>query len=130
MEPISTAIIAAAAAGIFDGVKGAVDTAVTDAYAGLKALIVNRFGTTPPVVAALERYEDTPDSARRQSELVAIFAEHGVAADTDIAAAGHRLADALTLVHQPVQIIVHGDGATIVPGAHATITVTHTFTRK
>ena len=79
MEPITTAIIAAIAAGALKAAGSIGEKAIADSYAGLKALIVRKFGQQSDVVKAVESVESRPDSAGRQQTL----AEEGAAAKLD-----------------------------------------------
>ncbi len=53
MEPVSTAIVSALVAGAVASFKGVASEAVTDAYKGLRTLIVDRYKRAG-AVAALE----------------------------------------------------------------------------
>lgn len=105
MDPVTTAITAALAN------LGA--TAVKDAYAGLKELLVRKFGATSGVAEAVGGVEARPESDARK----AVLAEEMVAAragdDEEIA---HAAATLLAAVQKhgssavSVQQTVHGDG--------------------
>jgi hypothetical protein len=65
MDPITTAIVAATAA----GVSKVGEQAVVDAYAKLKDLLANKFGTKSEVVKAVKGVEAKPDSSARKEVL-------------------------------------------------------------
>jgi hypothetical protein len=126
MDPVSTAIIAAATAGVLDGVKNTAGTALADAYAGLRGLIVRKFGADAPVVTALAKYEDASDSKKLETALLAILAESRLAEDGEIVAAAGRLQQITNDVR--IQVNIHGDG-NVVAKDSATVTMTNTFNR-
>jgi hypothetical protein len=124
MDPVSTAIIAAATAGILDGVKNAAGTALGDAYAGLHGLIVRKFGADAPVVSALAKYEGASDSEKLKTALLASLADNRVAEDGEIVEAARRVQQ----ITNDVRIQVIGDGNVVAPNA-SSVTVTNTFSR-
>jgi Het-E N-terminal domain len=63
MEPVTTAILAAIAAGATAGLTDTAKTAIGDAYAGLKALLKQKFGGDSKMVEAVEKLEKDRDSA-------------------------------------------------------------------
>ena len=65
MDPITTAIVAATAA----GVSKVGEQAIVDAYAKLKDLLANKFGTKSEVVKAVKGVEAKPDSSARKEVL-------------------------------------------------------------
>ena len=65
MDPITTAIVAAIAA----GVSKVGEQAVIDAYARLKELLKNKFGAKSEVVKAVKGLEDKPASTARKEVL-------------------------------------------------------------
>src|SRR3954452_10752549 len=62
-EPVTTAILAAIAAGAAMGATETVKQAIGDAYAGLKALITDKLGSTSKAVEAVAKLEEDPTSA-------------------------------------------------------------------
>ena len=63
MEPVTTAILAAIAAGATAGVADTVKNAIGDAYAGLKELLRRKFGGQSRMLEAVDRLEADPESA-------------------------------------------------------------------
>ena len=99
MDPITAAIIAALTAGALSGLTQTGTTAITDAYQGIKELLVQKFGGRSHVVQALDHLEAKPESTSRQSglaeEIIAVQAEQ----DGEVLAAATHL---MTLL-QPQQ---------------------------
>lgn len=99
MDPITTAIIAALAAGAISGLTETGKAGITDAYQALKGLLTKKFGAKSQVVQAVDHLEAKPGSTSRQGglqeEIVAVKAEQ----DSEVLAAAKHL---LTLV-QPQQ---------------------------
>jgi hypothetical protein len=90
MDPISL-IVAALAAGAAAGVQGAAASAVSDAYAGVKALVKKRFAGRPDAELILARYERAPQTW--QAPLAAELSEAGADRDRDLVAAAQALLD-------------------------------------
>jgi hypothetical protein len=68
MDPLAM-IVTALAAGASAAAKGVAGQAVKDGYAGLKALVVRKFGGKADVEGALDGVEKNPDSEARQAVL-------------------------------------------------------------
>ena len=79
MDPITAAIVAAISAGAIGGLTEVSKTALTDAYAKLKALLVKKFGHESEVVQAVEQVEAKPASDARK----ALLAEEVTAVKAD-----------------------------------------------
>jgi len=79
MDPITTSIVVAA--------SQLGETVVKDAYAGLKALIVRKFGKGSEVHKAVEAVEARPESAGRQQTLSEELAAAPAARDPELLAA-------------------------------------------
>ena len=79
MDPITTAIVAAIAAGTVAGASKIGEQAIVDSYAKLKDLLKRKFGTKSEVVKAVKSLETKPDSlARKQvvaEEVTAVRAD-------------------------------------------------------
>jgi hypothetical protein len=73
MDPVSL-IVAALVAGAAAGTKDTVGTAITDAYAGLKALLRRRFGGKPEAEREIEDLArgGDEDTLRRRIETVEV----------------------------------------------------------
>jgi hypothetical protein len=89
MEPV-TLILTALATGALVGATDAAQTAVKDAYHGLKDLVQRRFGDDAKASAALEMFESNPD------ETIATYlrphlVEYQVPEDSKISAAADEL---------------------------------------
>jgi hypothetical protein len=69
MDPITAAIIAAAAAGVASGTGEVGQQAVHDAYNGLKALLKQKFGAASDLAEAVDKVEQKPDSEGRRAML-------------------------------------------------------------
>jgi len=83
MDPI-TLVVSALAAGAVAATKDVAAQAIKDAYAGLKSLVVRKFGSQGDVQAAVEQVEKKPDSSARQGVLKEELASAGVAQDADV----------------------------------------------
>lgn len=105
MDPIATAIGAALAT------VGA--TAVKDAYAGLKALLLRKFGSASKVMEAVEGLEANPQSDGRKSVLAEELSAAGAGEDEEIVRAAGALAATVEAHGGPavyVQQNVNGHG--------------------
>jgi hypothetical protein len=94
MDPI-TIITSALIAGAAASVKGVVAQAVKDGYAGLKALVVRKFGKETDVEDALEGVEKKPDSEARQAVLKEELEVAGVGQDAEVIQQAQALLDLL-----------------------------------
>lgn len=68
MDP-ATVIVTAIALGAAAGLKPTAEQAIKDAYAGLKALLVARFGKRGDTAKAVDSVEQKPDSNGRKETL-------------------------------------------------------------
>ena len=91
MEPITTAIIAAVGAGL----ANVAETAIVDAYNGVKSAIVKRFGADSKLEKAIKNVEDDPESAGYKMNLDDQIAKTGADKDPDVLKAIKQLLDAL-----------------------------------
>ncbi len=91
MDPITTAVVAALP-GLAANV---VSSAVKDAYAGLKSLIVRKFGATSAVAKSVEDLEANPNSQGRAMVLSEQVGEAKATSDADIMAAVSKLVEVL-----------------------------------
>jgi len=90
VDPI-TLIVTALAAGAALGVQGTASAMVTDAYAGLKALVKKRLGGGPGAELVLARHEQAPETW--QAPLMTELAGTGADRDRDLIAAAEALLD-------------------------------------
>jgi hypothetical protein len=96
MEPI-TLIVSALVAGATTALKDVAGAVVKDAYAGLKTMILNRYGGEGDVAEAVEQVEAKPESAGRQMVLKEELAETGAPEDAELL----RTAEALLVKVKP-----------------------------
>ena len=66
MDPITTALFAAIAAGAISGATKVGEQVIVDAYAKLKELLWKKFGAKSKVVKAVKELEANPKSAARK----------------------------------------------------------------
>ena len=107
MDPITTAIIAAVAAGAAKSAGEVVQQGIVDAYNGLKALITRTFGADSDVADAVTKVETDPQSQARQAVLAEEVAKAGADQNPEITAAAEalleklgQLPDGRTLINQ------------------------------
>ena len=91
MDPVTLAVIAAIAAGLAKGAGDVAQTAVADAYRGLKQLLARKFGGGSDVVKAIDDAEAKPESEARKSVLREEVEASGAGSDPEIIAAAERL---------------------------------------
>lgn len=87
MDPITTAILAALAK--------LAEPAIKDAYDGLKAIIIRKFGAHHEVIKAVDSVEKNPDSPGRRETLKEEVVASGAATDAEILAAARSLLEEL-----------------------------------
>ena len=124
MEPITAALLGAIGAGVLSGAKEVGKQATVDAYQGLKALLVSRFGDTSEVAGALARLEAKPESEGHQAVLGEELAAVDAASYADITQAAERLlAEVGQLGGGTVNVQnVNGDN-NVVAGAGANVSI-------
>ena len=91
MEPITTAIVAAIAAGVTAGATGVGQQGLVDGYEFLKNLISRKFGADSEVVAAIEGVEKRPESQSRQTVLQEEIESAKVHEDAEVVQAAEQL---------------------------------------
>jgi len=90
-EPVTTAILAAIATGAATGATETVKQAIGDAYAGLKALITSKLGSTSKAVEAVAKLEEDPASAGWKETAGKELAKAGVEQDPELVAAAEQV---------------------------------------
>ena len=91
MEPVTTTIVAALALGAAAGLKDTASQAITDAYAGLKKLLQERYKKNEDVADAVDYLEKKPEAKGRQQELTQALEAAGADKDQEL----HQLAQQL-----------------------------------
>ena len=115
MEPVTTTIVAALAAGAVAAAKDVAADAIKSAYDGLKSLIVKKFGDKEDVKDALENMEKKPESKGRQQTLEEEVDAAKIGEDREIVKMARELL-ALLEEHgekpsESYHAELHGDGA-------------------
>ena len=95
MDPITTMIVGALAAGAVAGTTAVTTQAIKDAYAGLKGLIVSKLGGKADVEDAVAQLEKKPESAGRKATAEEELEAAGAANDAEIVAQAKALLDLL-----------------------------------
>jgi hypothetical protein len=104
-------IVAAVVAGAITATKDVAALAVKDGYAGLKALIVRKFGADSDVVDAVNGVEKKPDSKGRQETLKEELEAAQAGQDAEVVQQAGALLDLLK-EHEPSYYAqLHGSGA-------------------
>jgi hypothetical protein len=91
MEPILSAIVAALVTGATAAVKDVANASVKDAYAALKAFIVNRYKRK----AVLDALEEDPNSSANQEALAEALSQGGATTDDELLVKAESLIGAL-----------------------------------
>ena len=124
MDPITTAIVAALAAGVTGGATKATQQAIVAAYAALKSLLKRKFGDQSELVKSVEGLEAKPDSTARKDllkeEVVAAKADQ----DSDVLKAAQDLLDKISTQPGGEQHIQQATGSYIAQAdRHSTASV-------
>src|SRR6185437_5627089 len=91
MEPILAAIVSALVAGAAAKAKDVAAKGVSDAYDGLKSLLMRQLGKS----GAVQSVEDEPDSESASVTLTEAMAKQKLAQDTELASLADKLVRAL-----------------------------------
>jgi hypothetical protein len=94
VEPVMMIVTAVVAGAVAAGKEVAAQV-VKDSYAGLKALIVRRFGEKADVATALQQVEQKPDSTARQAVLKEELEAAGAEQDAEVLRQAQALLDLL-----------------------------------
>ena len=95
MDIVSTAIITAVITGIASGATDVGKKAIMDAYNGLKALLVQKFGAGSEVVESVAYLEQKPGAVAREAGVIAGAKAVNADKDQEVLAAAQALLDAL-----------------------------------
>jgi hypothetical protein len=90
MDPI-TIIVTALVGGVAAGATSVAEEAVKEAYAGLKGLILRKFGGQRAVAQAVELVEEDPKAAGRKELLKGELEATDAAEDTEVLEAARNL---------------------------------------
>jgi hypothetical protein len=91
MEPILISILSGLVAGATAKAKDVASTAVSDAYNGLKSLLIHKLGNS----GAVQSVEDDSDSESASAALAEALANKGLAKDAELAALTESMKQAL-----------------------------------
>ena len=95
MDPITTAIVAALAAGVAASAKEVGQKVIVDAYDALKTTLKKRFGPDSDLAEAVETLEKKPESAGRQTTVQEEVAAAKAAGDPELQELAQALIEAL-----------------------------------
>ena len=95
MDPITTAIVAALAAGVAASAKEVGQKVIVDAYDALKTTLKKRFGPDSDLAEAVETLEKKPESAGRQTTVQEEVAAAKAADDPELQELAQALIEAL-----------------------------------
>jgi len=92
MDPVTVTIVVALAAGAAAAAKDVASSAIKDAYAGLRRLIVDRYARAVPFAEAVE---EDPSSEPEQAVLAKQLSQAGASSDEELKSAAQTLLDAI-----------------------------------
>jgi hypothetical protein len=110
MDPLTTAILAAIAAGVTGGVTQVGQQAIVDGYHRLKELLTSKFGPHSDVVKSVEALEAKPDSKGRNETLQEEVAASKADQDPQLRQAAQQLLEQLKTLPQGEQHIQQAIG--------------------
>jgi hypothetical protein len=129
VDPVTTALVAALAAGVTSGAADIGKKAIVDAYVALKSLLKTRFGTASQVVKAVEDLEGTPDSKGRQGTLQEEVSKAHADQDPELQQAAQQLLTQLRSLPGGEQHIQQAIGSYIAQadrGSNASVNINRT----
>jgi hypothetical protein len=91
MDPITTSLVAAISAGVASAGQDVLINAIKDGYAGIKALIIKKYGKDSSINKAVESLEEKPDSAGRRAVLEEEVEAAGANQDDELVIASREL---------------------------------------
>jgi hypothetical protein len=91
VEPVTTVILAAIAAGATAGLTDTAKQAIADSYAGMKALLKRKFGGESKMLEAVEKLERDPESAGWKETVGKEAAKAGANQDRELIAAAEAV---------------------------------------
>lgn len=124
VDPVTTAILGAIAAGSLTGLNNTVSQAVSDAYGALKALIKRR-QRHEDVADAIAALEAKPTSAGRQATVEEEVVAAGLDRDEEVLAAARELLERLGRVEGVGQVTQQAFGTGIAQAAHGSTATVH-----
>jgi hypothetical protein len=126
MDPITTAILAAAVAGAVSGTSNVAERAIGEAYDALKGLIKSKFGADSKLARAVQDVEDDPQSKGAPIVLEEQVAKAKASEDPELARLAQTLLDAVKAQPGGAQIVQQATGSHIAQaagGSTATVNV-------
>jgi hypothetical protein len=118
MDPFSAAIIAALTAGVLSGFTDTSKKLITDAYAGLKSLLIKKFGDQSSLVQSVTNLEAKPESPHRQGVLQEEVQAAKADQDPDLLQAAHALLEQIKAQPGGEQHIQNAIGSYIAQADH------------
>lgn len=113
MDPISTTIIAAVAAGATSGATDVAKKGIVDAYQAIKKVIQSKFGAENTVSRAITDLESDPESKGRQMVLTEQVVKAKADQDTDIVRVAEDLMEKIKQMSGGEQHIMNAQGKNI-----------------
>ena len=100
VEVIASAITAAIASGATSAASDTAKKAIGDSYAGLKALLIKKFGGESPAVKAVKDLEADPDSKGYQMVVSEKLAKSSAHSDPEIVSSAQSLLELVKALPQ------------------------------
>lgn len=118
MDPFSAAIIAALTAGALSGLTDTGRKLIADAYAGLKSLLLKKFGSQSALVQSVTNLEARPESPNRQGVLQEEVQAAKANQDPDLLQAAQKLLEQIKAQPGGEQHIQNAIGSYIAQADH------------